>query len=157
MKTMDIHKLKQGWIRFGFACFATCATLDFITLLMSDAYRSIMGRTHGLSDVTVMGRIVLDVAMIVLYGMAYRKLSENGISRHTAIAHGVSYGLLGLLMCFPLGGFFLAPFTPIGVLYFGSLMWTPFEFIGSLVVGGAFVVFNILLVWAGLKVNRVTQ
>lgn len=44
--------------------------------------------------------------MIVLYGMAYRKLRENGISRHTAIAHGVSYGLLGLLMCFPLGGFF---------------------------------------------------
>ncbi len=116
-----------------------------------------MGRTHGLSDVTVMGRIVLDVAMIVLYGMAYRKLRENGVSRHTAIVHGAIYGLVGLLMCFPMGGFFLAPFTPIGVLYFGSLMWTPFEFIGSLVVGGAFVVFNMLLVWAGLKVNRVTQ
>lgn len=112
-----------------------------------------MGRTHGLSDVTVMGRIVLDVAMIVLYGKAYRKLRENGISRHTAIAHGVSYGLVGLLMCFPMGGFFLAPFTPIGVLYFGSLMWTPFEFIGSLVVGGMFVAFNIFMACAGLKLN----
>lgn len=154
---MDTHRLKQGWIRIGFACFAICATLDFIALLTSDAYRSIMGRTHGISDVTVMCRIVLDVTMMVLYGMAYRKIREHGISRPTAIAHGVSYRLLGLLMCFPLGGFFLAPFTPIGVLYFGSLMWTPFEFIGSLVVGGAFVVFNIFLAWAGLKVKRVTQ
>jgi ABC-type Mn2+/Zn2+ transport system permease subunit len=150
---MDIHKLKQGWIRLGFAGFATCATLDLIVLLMSDAYRNIMGRTHGISDVTVMCRIVLDVAMMVLYWMAYRKIREHGISRLVAITHGVSYGLLGLLMCFPLGGFFLAPFTPIGVLYFGSLMWTPVEFIGSLVVGGAFVAFNLFLAWAGLKLK----
>lgn len=52
-----------------------------------------------------------------------------------------------------LGRVFLAPFTPIGVLYFGSLMWTPFEFIGSLVVGGAFVAFNLFLAWAGLKLK----
>lgn len=32
-------------------------------------------------------------------------------------------------------------------------MWTPFEFIGSLVVGGAFVAFNLFLAWAGLKLK----
>lgn len=150
---MDTHRLKQGWIRIGFACFAICAALDFIALLTSDAYRSIMGRTHGISDVPVMCRIVLDVTMMVLYGKAYRKLRESGISRHTAIVHGATYGLVGLLMCFPMGGFFLAPFTPIGVLFFGSILWSPFEFTGSLVVGGMFVAFNIFMACAGLKLK----
>mgnify|MGYP003333843384 FL=1 len=153
VKTMDTHRLKQGWIRIGFACFVICATLDFITLLTSDAYRSIMGSTYGISDVSVMCRIVLDVTMTVLYGKAYGKLRESGISRLTAIVHGGSYGLLGLLMCFPLGGFFLAPFTPIGVLFFGSMLWSPLEFTGSLVVGGAFVAFNIFLAWTGLRLK----
>ena len=65
VKTMDTHRLKQGWIRIGFACFVICATLDFIALLTSDAYRSIMGSTYGISDVSVMCRIVLDVTMTV--------------------------------------------------------------------------------------------
>lgn len=50
---------------------------------------------------------------------------------------------------FSVGRFFLAPLTPVGLLYLGS-MWTPFGYGGSLGVAGIFVVFNIYLMWVGL-------
>lgn len=146
-------RLSDRWIQVAFICFAVCATLDCMLVFTSNGYRNVLGRTQGVSDITVICRITFDVAMILLYGMAYRRLRKHGISRRFLIGHGMGYGGIGLLACIPIGGYFLAPLTPIAVLYFGSFMWTPFGFFGSLFAGGAFVLFNTYLFWTGLTLK----
>ena len=147
---MQIDKLKIGCVRIGFACLGAFAALDVVMLLSSGDYRNTLGRTHGVSDSFNIGRILIDGSMIAFYGLVYLKMREGGVLPRVMVWHGLLYGLLGVLLCFPWGGFFLAPLTPVGLLFLGAIIWTPFDYYGALGVAGAFVVFNIYLIWAGL-------
>ena len=143
-------KLKRYCARIVFACFGVLATLDVVMLLSSGEYRDVLGVTHGVSDIFNIGRIVIDGSMIVFYGLVYLKMRDGSVLSRLMVWHGLLYGLLGVTLCIPWGGFLLAPLTPVGLLYLGALLWTPLSYPGALGVAGAFIVFNIYLVWAGL-------
>jgi hypothetical protein len=101
-------------------------------------------------DIFNIGRIVIDGSMIVFYGLVYLKMREGGVLPRVMLWHGLLYGLLGFGLCLPWVGDFLAPLTPVSLLFLGAIIWTPFHYYGALGVSGAFVLFNIYLIWAGL-------
>jgi len=147
---MQIDKLKIGCVRIGFACLGAFAALDVVMLLSSGDYRDTLGRTHGVSDSFNIGRIVIDGSMIAFYGLVYLKMREGGVLPRVVMWHGLLYGLLGFGLCLPWIGIFLAPLTPVGLLFLGAIIWTPLHYYGALGVAGAFVAFNMYLIWAGL-------
>jgi hypothetical protein len=112
--------------------------------------RDALGQTEGVFDSFNIGKIVIDGSMIVFYRWVYVKMREGAVLPRVMLWHGLIYGLLGLGLCIPMGGYLLAPLTPVSALYLGAVAWTPFHYYGALGVAGAFVVFNIYLIWAGL-------
>ena len=141
--------LKIGCARIGFACLGAFAGLDALTRLILEDYRDAMGTTdEGLSILNV-GIIALDVSLTVFYGSMYLKMRKGGILPRVMVWHGLLYGVLGLILCLP-WTYFLAPLTPVCVLYLGIFFWTPFGWHGAQGVAAAFVTFNIYSVWAGL-------
>jgi hypothetical protein len=143
-------RVKGSWVRFTFARFGLLAAIDVITLLFSIEYREILGRLHGVLE--NIWRFILDGLMMIFYGFLSAQLGEKACVRSRLIVwHRVLGILFGIVLCIPFGGFFLAPFTPVGLLYLGAMSWTPMGYFGSLVVAITFVAFNMYLVWVGLR------
>jgi hypothetical protein len=140
--------MRAMWIRIGFSSFCACAALDAVLLLSFESYRSSLGTPHGVFEST--WRHAVDVSMFVFYGVVLMRMREIKALSWLLLCHGVLFGVLGLGLCLPWIGIFLAPLTPVGLLYFGTLVWTPLGYPGALGVAAAFVAYNIWLVWAGL-------
>lgn len=142
-----------GVIEKSFMSLAAIVVLDFVLLLVSREYRDVLGTTEGISG--AVWRIVLDIGMIAIYGLMYFKVNRNSrILSPLLVCHGLLYGSLGAALCLPWGGYFIAPLTPVGLLYLGSILWVPHGYFVALVVAVVFVTFNIFLVWAGVKLKN---
>lgn len=103
---MQGNKLKRNCARIGFASLGALAALDIVMLLSSGDYRDVLGVTHGVSDIINIWRIVIDGSMIFFYGVVYLKMREGGVLSRLMVWHGLLYGLQGVALCFPWGGFF---------------------------------------------------
>jgi hypothetical protein len=155
---MQLNMSCRRYVRIGFACLGALALLDVVLLLSTEEYRNALGVTPGVFDSFNLGRIILDVLMSVFYWMVYVKIREGRVLSSLMVWHGLLYGLLGAALCFlPWGGLFLAPLTPVGVLYLGAILWTPFQLPGALGVAVAFVAFNTYLVRAGLTSGKLQK
>lgn len=151
--------MREGVLRHVFAMFCLLPVLDVIVLCSSSGYRDLFGVTHGLSD--NWWRLIPDAAMVILYWRVYSKMQKASISPHLMLWHGILYGLLGLALFIPWGGYFLAPLTPIGLLYLGAIVCVPsVGYYLALGVATLFVGFNAYLVIAAgqrlLEKQRVT-
>ena len=89
-------------------------------------------------------KVIFDVSMVAFYGIVYVKMREGRVLSRMMLWHGLFYGLLGLALCLPWIGMFLALFTPVGVLYLGML-WTPLGYYGALGVAAHIYCFQHLL------------
>lgn len=150
---MPFDKADGTYVRIGFACFGVFAALDAVMRLSTEEYRNSLGTT-GVFDSFNIGKVIFNVSMTAFYGWAYVKLREGRALSRLMLWHGVLYGVLGLGLCLPFVGMFLAQLTPIGLLFFGALMWTPFGYPGLLSVAITFVVFNAYLVRVGLRSSQ---
>ncbi len=150
---MQVNHLKQGYIRLVFASFCVLVALDVALLFCAEEYRDFFGVTRGVAD--VMWRIVPDVTMMFFYGLAYLKMKSVGLLPRVALWHGLIFGLLGLVLCLPWGGYFFAPFTPIGSLYLAAILWLPDGYLFSLSVAVVFIAFNVSLMLQGIAQGRI--
>jgi len=145
---MKSKNMNLSCIRFLFALFGLLAAFDIVLLVYSDDYRNFFGAVRDISD--VMWRIVPDVAMFFFYGLVYWKTKNEVALPRLMLWHGVLYGLLGIAMCLPWGGYFLAPFSPVGLLYLGSILWSSPGYFLSLGVAIMFIASNLYLIRSGL-------
>lgn len=143
--------VKKARIRFLFALFGMLAAFDIVLLIYSNEYRNFFGEVQGVSG--VMWRIILDIALTVFYGLIFWKITNGILLPRLMVWHGVLYGLLGIVMCLPWGGYFFAPFSPIGLLYLGSILWTPLGYSLSLGITIFFITSNLYLIWFGLDTS----
>lgn len=150
---MPFDKLNGKYVRMGFACFGVFAGLDGVMRLSSEQYRNSLGTT-GILDSFNIGKVLFNILMTAFYGWVYAKMGEGRALSRLMLWHGLFYGVLGLGLCLPFVGMFLAQLTPIGLLLFATLMWTPFGYLGLLGVASTFVVFNAYLVWVALESNQ---
>jgi len=132
-----------------FALFCVLAIVDLAAVLFSSTYRDLFGRTHDLTD--AMWRIIPDVVMATVYGIVFWKLNDEFFLRKFAVWHGVVYGVLSVLMCIPWGGYFLAAFSPIGILYLTPLMLSSSGYFASMGVAVTFFILNVFLFVTGRK------
>lgn len=139
-------------IRVVFVCFGVLAAIDIIMLFFSVGYREILGKPHGALE--NIWRFLLDGLLMILYRFLSAQLGKAEAWSRFLVWHGVLGGLLGVVLCIPFGGFFLAPFTPVSLLYLGAMLWTPMGFSGSLTVAITFVMFNIYLIWVGVRSGK---
>lgn len=131
------------------------AAFDIVLLAYSNEYRNFFGVVRDISG--VMWRIIPDIVLILFYGLIFWKIRNGIFLPRLMVSHGVLYGLLGIAMCLPWGGYFLAPFSPIGLLYLGSILWSPSGYFLSLGIAIVFIASNLYLIRLGLSVARDSQ
>ena len=78
-------------------------------------------------------------------------VERKAISRKLIIWQSVFMSMAALLMCFPFGGYFIAPVTPIGVIYLSSLLlwnqkWPVNWYVFSCALSLAFLLANVLII-----------
>jgi hypothetical protein len=139
--------MKKTCIKYLFAAFCLFALFDFFLLILSNEYRNFFGEVRKASE--VIWRVAIDVVMVLFYGILYRKATIGTFMPRVMVWHGVLYCLLGFAMCLPWVGYLLAPFSPISLLYLGSILWA-FSWGLSLTITIVFIVSNIYLAWFGL-------
>lgn len=138
---------KRNYLKYVFVFLGILVLADVFLIFFSEDYRNIFGATNQITD--SLWRIVPDFMMMVFYGFMYLK-HENGLSPSNILLwHGVLFGLVGLAMCIPWGGYFFAPFSPIGLLYLVLIIWAPSGYFLSLCVAILFIVFNLNLIRVG--------
>ncbi len=148
----QITNVKQSVISVLFAVFGLFAAFDIAFLAYSSDYRNFFGDVRDISG--VMWRIIPDVVMVLFYGLIHWKIKNGIILPRLMVWHGVLFGLLGFAMCLPWGGYFLAPFSPVGLLYLGSILWSPAGYALSLSVAMVFIAFNVYLIRLGLAAKK---
>lgn len=142
------HK-RQAGIRYLFALFGILAAIDIALISFSLPYRSAYGAVRSIPDVS--WRIIPDVVMIFFYGLVFWKTTSGAVPPRLMVWHGILYSIVGIAMCIPWGGYFFAPFSPVGSLFLGSMLWVPSGYFLSLGVAILFIAFNLYLVWCGLR------
>lgn len=144
----QISNVNQSVISVLFAVLGLIAAFDIAFLTYSNDYRNFFGEVGDISG--VMWRIIPDIAMVVFYGFIHWKIKSGIVLPRLMVWHGILFSLLGLAMCLPWGGYFLAPFSPVGLLYLGSILWSPVGYFLSLSVAIIFIAFNVYLIRFGL-------
>ncbi len=142
----------KNYIKVIFAVFGVLAAFDIVLLVYSNEYRNIFGEVRNTSE--VMWRFIADIVMVIFYGFVYWK-TKKGISLpRLMVWHGVLYSLLGVAMCIPWAGYFLAPFSAVGLLYLTSIIWIQDGYYLSLAITVMFIAFNLHLIQRGLKERK---
>ncbi len=128
---------------------------DFLLILLSQEYRDVFGATNQITD--SLWRIFLDLMMTGFYGVVFYKHKEGNYSPRLLLWHGVFFGLVGIALCVPWGGYFLAPFSPIGMPYLVAIGWVPYGYFISIFMALVFIIFNIYLIRTGLSSKTIYQ
>ena len=144
--------MMKSYIMLIFFIFGVLAAVDMLFLIYSSGYRDVFGQVSDISE--VMWRIILDIVMVLFYGLVFWKLKKGSILPRLMIWHGAIFSLLGVAMCIPWAGYFFAPFSPISLLYLASIIWVQDGYYLSLIITVMFIVFNLYLIQRGLREKK---
>ena len=147
MKTLD-----EKYLKMLFALFGLLVLMDVVVILSVKDYRNVYGATNQLSD--SLWRIIPDCLIMIFHALAYFK-SARIYSPRFLLGHGICFGLIGFALCLPWGGFFFAPFSPIGLPYLVAIGWLPHGDFIALFIAIVFIVFNLYLIRTALGAKTI--
>ncbi len=136
--------MQKQHVKFLYVLFCAFVSFDIVLLVYSTEYRDFFGVTENLYG--AIWRVIPNIVMLFIYGLAFWKARQGIYYSRAMLWHGVIFILLGFVMCIPWGGYFLAPFSPIGLPYLSSILWVPQGYFLSLAVAIAFIVANVYLI-----------
>jgi len=129
-----------------FIIFIYLVIADVACFVASEDFRNAFGVFDVKSSQEYIVRLLPDFILFSFYTVVLFRLQKgNSIPNILLKLYCLLFTLLGLALCIPWGGMFFAPFTPIGVLYVGSILWVPEGFYVSMLIAIMFCITNIYL------------
>lgn len=135
---------RRNLIRYLFSAFYGFVLLDIFLFVFFIEYRDFFGVIKKDSVTNISVRLTPDILMFFFYTNVKLKIHKYGyISRKVVLVHSFACLLIGLALCTPWIGMFLAPLSPIGSLYLSSILLFENGYYISLGIALIFVILNI--------------
>jgi hypothetical protein len=103
--------------------FAAFAALDLVLVVTTDALRNAAGQIEGAA---ILIRCLPDLILVLLcssIGMQLR--NDSRLTVWAVLISAAVFLLLGVLSLVPWIGMFFVMLTPVSVLYFAAILWSP--------------------------------
>lgn len=121
-----------------------------MTLVLLDfQYTHMLGEIRELKDYIF--RLKANIVLLVYYEYVGWCMKNGRTPYFTIILQGLLNIIIGIGMCVPMGGYFVALLTPIAIIYLGALLYLPTENVYYVLLGIAitFIIYNIYLIGFG--------
>ncbi len=142
-------------VRYLFNVSCGLVVLDIVLFVTIVEYRNFFGviRKDGITN--IIARLTPDILMVFFYTKAEFNLRKHGyISRKRTLVHSIVCSLIGLILCIPWIGMFLAPFSPIGSLYLSSILLFDNGYYISLGMAFIYVMLNAYIIYIANRNKR---
>ena len=122
----------------------------FLFFILSD-YRNILGKFDDYKIIEYVYRLLPNFLMLLFYSIfIFMFFCKKVVPYKLLYAHSMFYIFLSIALFIPWGGIFIAPLTPVSILYLGSIIWVAEGFYVSLFIALIFFILNVYL----LKISK---